>query len=122
MDKYTESFIKKYNIQIDNNLDDFKKINLSEDKLWIWMKDYKIDKYNSNITDIEYNEKEKSIKYFFNSSDIADKFADDCELGFLKYIRMKIAEEKKDPKNYDLNFVTVVSHDPGTKVVNYKLV
>lgn len=118
-DKYLQEFIDKNKITIEHE-DQIKSVITIEDR-WKYVKDFFNSTYGSKY-DILADDKIRRIKVFFDDSKDADTFENTCEDGLLKYIRSKVRDLGKDPKDYNFNFTSIISHAPNTKVVDYTVV
>lgn len=118
-DVYLQEFIEKNKIIVEEENQKLLTIPLIE--RWKYVKDFFNDMYNDKF-DVMVDEKTHKIKVFFEDTQTAEKFANSCENGLLKYIRTKLIECNKKPKEYNFNFTSIINHVPDTKVVDYTIV
>lgn len=118
-DTYLQDFIKKNKISVEEDNQILLTIPFNE--RWEYVKDFFNNMYGDEF-DVMIDEKSHKIKVFFEDTQTAGKFENTCENGLLKYIRTKLAECGKNPKEYNFNFTSTINHTPGTKVVDYTVV
>lgn len=118
-DTYLQDFIKKNKITVEEDNQSLLTIPFNE--RWVYIKDFFNSMYGDKF-DVMIDERSHKIKVFFEDTQTADKFENTCENGLLKYIRTKLTESGKNPKEYNFNFTSTINHTPGTKVVDYTVV
>ena len=118
-DTYLQDFINKNKIKVEEDSQNLLTIPFNE--RWCYVKDFFNNMYSDKF-DVMIDEKSHRIKVFFEDVQSADKFENTCENGLLKYMRTKLTECGKNPKEYNLNFTSTINHNPGTKVVDYTAV